>query len=226
VINHHERAHAIRDARLYLERLENDDGILSRVRRRPIKPANAPDGYPRGGDGIGGQTGHSDPTAGAVESWVDTERTRVADLVDEAWSKLIDAFGLLKAADSCRARALEPQRPRMPEGTSPPAAVWCISCARPWPGTKQSITFEPRSSMTKRGRDDLCSWCLRQWEASNEDPTSRVIPDVRLVVWHHEHPGRYLTATIEKAVLAESLESVRARAPRDFGRSDVTSVDA
>lgn len=213
-MNHHERNRAIRNARVYLDRLEADDGTLSIVRRRPVKPANAPDGYPRGGDGVGGNSGHSDPTGGAVESWIDTERTRVADLVDDAWRKLNDAVNLLAAADSCRARALEQRRARVEPVRSTGEVWWCISCARAWPGTTQSIAFEPRSKATKRSRDDLCNACLDEWEASGTDTTSRSLGDIRLVIWRHEHPGRYVTESVRQIALAESLADVRKRAPQ------------
>jgi hypothetical protein len=127
VISHHERRQAIRNARVFLDRLERDDPTLSTVRRRPVKPANAPDGYPRGGDSVGGSSGHSDPTGGAVESWIDTERTRVADLVDDAWRKLIDAVHQLRTTvagyetiDHVRtARTHHQARPRRPVLTVP-----------------------------------------------------------------------------------------------------------
>lgn len=226
MINHHQRAHAIRDARAYLDRLERDDGTLSMVRRRPVKPTNAPDGYPRGGDSVGSHTGHSDPTGGAVESWIDTERTRVADLVDRAWEQLIDAFRLLAAADSCRAQALEQRRPRpAEEGKTGGDVWWCISCARAWPGTQQAIAFNPRSRASKRSRDDLCPACLNDWEASGDDATGRSLSDIRIVIWRHEHPGRYVTETIRQHALSESLKSVRDRAPI-FGRSVATCSDA
>lgn len=219
---HHQRAQAIRNMRRYLDRLEQADQVLAQARRRPVKPPNAPDGWPRGGgDGSSHASGHSDPTGNAVEAWIDTERTRVADLVDRCWARLCEAEGILAGADSDRARALEPERPR--SAAAPESAVhqtwWCISCARPWPGTQQAIAFEPRHRLAKRSRDDLCNACLNSWEASGDDATSREFPDVRIVIWRHEHPGRYVTEAVRRSALAESLDRVRQRAPKRQERS-------
>jgi hypothetical protein len=116
---------------------------------------------------------------------------------------VFEALRALTAADAAATKALEPPKIAEPE-QRPPEAIWCVSCARPFPKelakehparkVGEAIAFEPRTSFTKRSRTDLCNWCLDEWEASSEKVLSRSI-DIRLVIWRADHPGRYVTDT-------------------------------
>lgn len=194
------------------------DHRLSIVARGKIEPRDdRRDGYPGGGDGTGRSSGVSDPTASAVE-----QRNRQADelreYADDAIASVFEALEALKAAQASARKALDPPRPAEPEKVPAPKAIFCVSCARPFPKelkdehkarkVGESITFEPRHGYTNRSRNDLCSWCLVEWDASGDDGKQRTLPDIRLVIWRDDHPGRHVTTRVRAEVLGKKCSGV------------------
>lgn len=214
---YHDRLRALNSIEELVRTIRPRDARLAETARgRSSTPRiDVPDGYPRGGDGGGRAGGTSDPTGSAVEQR-ESQAARMAQLAEDAYDAVFDALAQLKRAESLSARALEPPRMAEPEKRAP-EAIWCISCARAFPKelTKdfpghtagEAISFEPRSSATKRSRDDLCNWCLAEWEGSNEVGLRRKLPDTRLVIWRADHSGRYVTERVRADVLAPQKSS-------------------
>lgn len=206
---HHERLRAYSSIEQLVAKVRAHDHHLAMVARGRIEQprADRPDGYPRGGDGSHG-SGVSNPTLGAVEQReVQADRLRVH--AEDAFGAVFEALKALVAADAHRAKALEP--PRAPELAvrRPDDAMWCVSCMRerrdpkgqPVRGTV--IAFSQRTPIMKRSRRDLCSWCLKEWEASDDDNAKRRLPDIRLVMWRAEHAGQTVTERVRVFVLGK-----------------------
>jgi hypothetical protein len=196
-------------------RVRSRDHQLMLAARGHTEPRDdRPDGYPRGGDGTGRASGHGDPTGAAVEQR-NLQSDRLSEHANEAISAVFEALRALTAADAAATKALDPPKIAEPE-QRPPEAIWCVSCARPFPKelakehparkVGEAIAFEPRTSATKRSRTDLCNWCLDEWEASSEKVLSRSI-DIRLVIWRADHPGRYVTTRVRSDVLEPKKHS-------------------
>lgn len=188
------------------------DHELALVARGRINPnADRPDGYPRGGDSSGRMTGIADPTGSAVEQR-EAQADKLRQHADQAFASVHEALRALSAAHTHTVKALEPPKIIDLVERRPDDSVWCISCLRHRPdnsGKRIPIAFEPRTLMTGRSRDDLCSWCLRRWEGSSDEPARRTLPDIRFVIWRAEHPGRYLTEPIERDLLTPASKSSR-----------------
>jgi hypothetical protein len=212
---YHERMRAFASIAELVPIVRAMDSQLAEVARgRLAAPRiDQPDGYPRGGGGRAGGT--SDPTGAAVEQR-ELQAARLAELAEQAIGAVFRALDEMKAAQALAARALEPPRMAEPE-RRPPEQIWCISCARARPKeleqlpakrAGEAIAFEPRTSMTKRSRDDLCSWCLDRWEGSAADPGRRKLPDIRLVAWRADNPHRKVTQQVEQQLLGQKPSQV------------------
>lgn len=214
---HHERMRAYNSAIQMLEQLRSKDHQLAIASQRHIDAprADLPDGYPRGGAGGGRMSGVSDPTGVAVEQR-NRQADRLAEYAEDAIASLFEAHKALVAALAAASKALDPPRPAEPEKPRPAQAIWCISCARLFPKeladehksrrVGESIAFEPRHGFTNRSRADLCSWCLVEWDASGEDGKQKQLPDIRLVIWRDDHPGRHVTARVRAEVLGKQAQ--------------------
>lgn len=209
---HHERMRAYANILELVARIRTLDSRLQNVARgRTDTPRpDQPDGYPRGGDSTGRYSGTSDPTCAAVEQRAH-QADKLRELADNAISGVFEALRILNQAESDAGRALSPPRQTEPE-QRPPEAIWCVSCARQRPKdleqlptrkAGEAIAFEPRTTMTKRSRDDLCSWCLDRWEGSSEDTSRRKLPDIRLVAWRADNPHRKVTENVERILLGQ-----------------------
>lgn len=199
--------------------VRSKDHQLAMVARGRIEQPrdDRPDGYPRGGDGTGRASGVSDPTASAVEQRNATA-DRLREYADDAMSSVFEALKALEAAFASASKALDPPRPAPVEKQAAPKAIFCVSCARLFPKelkdehkartVGESITFEPRHGFTNRSRDDLCSWCLVEWDASGDDNKRKELPDIRLVIWRDDHPGRHVTTRVRAEVLGKKCSAV------------------
>lgn len=203
---YHERQRAYSSAIQLLERLRARDHQLTVAARGTIVAPldDLPDGYPGGGDGVGRNSGHSDSTAGAAASRIG-HADRRAEYAEDAVASLFEALTALKAADASASKALDPPKVLPPERPRPPRSVFCVSCARLFPKelkdkykhrtVGEAIAFEPRHGFTNRSRADLCSWCLVEFDATGQ------VPDIELVIWRDDHPGRHVTARVRADVL-------------------------
>lgn len=216
---HHERLRAYQSIEQLVSRLRTRDHQLALVARGRIEQPrdDRPDGYPRGGDGGGRMSGVSDPTGSAVEQR-NLQADRLREHADDAMSSVFEALKALVAADAAASKALDP--PKFADEQKKPAvplAIWCVSCARLLPkehrddlpsrAVGESIAFNPRHQFTKRSRTDLCSWCLKEWDASGNGNGSRKLPDIRLVIWRADHANREVTERVRAQVLAPRRRS-------------------
>lgn len=206
-VSHHERRQALRNVQRSIEELGQLEARLVEVVRNPPVRPGAPDGYPTGGDGVGGGSGTSDPVGVSVQQRVDSARTEVRRLTDVVWSELLVAERHLKEAVTNARRALAtPDVSRIPARSRSLTPRFCVSCARPRPGTRnEACAFNARTTASKRSRADLCLWCLNRWEASSGEPARRKLPDIRLVVWKADNAGRHLTPEIEATLLGKTV---------------------
>lgn len=205
---YHERQRAYASVIQLAERLRARDHQLTVASKRMLVAplADLPDGYPRGGDGVGRSSGVSDSTGGAVMSRLGEADPR-AEYAEDAVASLFEALGALKAADASAAKALDAPVTLEPEKARPPRSVFCVSCARLFPKelrdkykhrtVGEAIAFEPRHGFTNRSRADLCSWCLVEFDATGQ------VPDIELVLWRDDHPGRHVTARVRAEVLGK-----------------------
>lgn len=205
---YHERQKAYANIIALAERLRARDHQLSIASKRMLVAplADLPDGYPRGGDGVGRSSGVSDSTGGAVMSRLGEADPR-AEYAEDAVASLFEALGALKAADASAVKALDAPAKFEPEKPKPPKSVFCVSCARLFPKelrdkykhrtVGEMIATEPRHNFTKRSRDDLCSWCLGEYDATGK------VPHIELVIWRDDHPGRNVTPRVRAEVLGK-----------------------